>query len=125
MTKKANSTYNQSTSVLSVSTQQVYFSTSTLLFTPDNWGVGQEIAVAAEDDKLREGGLHTALISHNLVSEDMNYNGEWMGQDSCSNNITEFTHFMGAYVLVANNTRSVFNHPYKFEVFEDLHEIFF
>lgn len=43
-----------------------------LLFTPDNWSTPQRVKVTAIDDSLIE-GVHTAFVSHTVVTEDPGY----------------------------------------------------
>ena len=77
--------------------------------------------MTATVDDLVEGGLHSALIYHTLVSEDSNYDGKWIGQSSCSDNVTKVEVFMGATVLVANDT-GILNHPNKLNDFLNVYE---
>lgn len=45
---------------------------ASLLFTPDNWSTPQRVKVTAIDDSLIE-GVHTAFVSHTVVTEDPGY----------------------------------------------------
>jgi len=55
-------------------TNQVTISPSTLTFTPQNWDVPQTVTVSAFDDLVAE-GTHSVLITHSVVSADVEYNG--------------------------------------------------
>ncbi|MFW6063011.1 MAG: Calx-beta domain-containing protein [Chloroflexota bacterium] len=47
----------------------------TVTFTPQNWSTPQYITVTAVADGVYEGGDHTALVQHSVVSEDDLYDG--------------------------------------------------
>jgi CSLREA domain-containing protein len=56
-----------------VSNTQVSVSSSSLIFTPDNYFTVQTVTVTATDDHRVE-GAHTGSIAHTVSSSDMNYN---------------------------------------------------
>ena len=64
---------NDVTVDMSLSTNQVTISTSSITFTSANWNTPQTITITAVDDNIAEGN-HTDTISHVSTSADSNFN---------------------------------------------------
>ncbi|NEN91048.1 MAG: DUF4347 domain-containing protein, partial [Okeania sp. SIO3H1] len=53
---------------------QVQTFPASINFTPENWNIPQPITVSAIDDDIVEGEQHLGRITHQAISDDLNYN---------------------------------------------------